>query len=768
MAIVHTTVATFADEAGKEVNKAEWNAAHTIENDTVTYAMMQNVVANNRILGRISGAAGDIEELTNVQVKTILAIVKADISDFAHTHVKADITDFAHTHLAADLPATIVYNNQANVFGDFNQTFKDNRILIESPDGLTPTTLINSQQTLARNLTIPILTGNRNIIVTGEVNQIGDIEINTHTTTKITTTSKSLLNSDIVYTDQANIMGDFDFTVKDNRLRIESPDGLTPITIINSQQTLARNLTVPILTGNRNFLVSGEAQIVSADIGNDQVTYAKIQNISVASRFLGRITAGAGDTEELTGTQATTLLDVFTSALKGLAPSSGGGTTNFLRADGSWTAPTASAISTWKNSVRAATTANITLSGTQTVDGVALVAGNECLVKNQTTGSENGIYIVSAGAWTRRSDFDAGADLISNSVVMVQEGTANLDKAFQCTTNEPITIGSTTLVFAEFGAGGGGTHNLLSATHGDTLTGTVVRGDIIVGNSTPAWARLVKGADATVLQSDSTDALWRTSLKLAEITAPASPAANQVEIYNFNDGGIGHVRTIDEYGLIDIFGKRDVQRTRRQIYFGVGSDTSAGTDSIHWGFAVGTNEGTYSNINAANSGYAKNFATGTALDNDAGFFTAAFCELSTNPDITIKFRSPASVSRRIWIGFMEADHMGLDTDATNHKFALRISTSAANVNICLVHSNGTTETITQLLAVDTAVHTFRIIGDNANSRFGYSLDGAAITWVTTNIPTSALDLILQVQVRNLLATTARNLEVHWLEGTMDV
>lgn len=69
------------------------------------------------------------------------------------------------------------------------------------------------------------------------------------------------------------------------------------------------------------------------------VTYAKMQNVSATSRFIGRISAGAGDPEELTGTQATTLLDAFTPSLKGLAPASGGGTSNFLRADGTWAAP---------------------------------------------------------------------------------------------------------------------------------------------------------------------------------------------------------------------------------------------------------------------------------------------------------------------------------------------------------------------------------------------------------------------------------------------
>lgn len=77
----------------------------------------------------------------------------------------------------------------------------------------------------------------------------------------------------------------------------------------------------------------------TADYNNDSVTYAKIQNVVADDRFLGRISGANGDIEELTGTQATTLLDPFTSALKGLVPASGGGTANFLRADVTWAAP---------------------------------------------------------------------------------------------------------------------------------------------------------------------------------------------------------------------------------------------------------------------------------------------------------------------------------------------------------------------------------------------------------------------------------------------
>lgn len=73
-------------------------------------------------------------------------------------------------------------------------------------------------------------------------------------------------------------------------------------------------------------------------IANNAVTNAKAADMATA-RIKGRVTAGTGDPEDMTGTQATALLDVFTSALKGLAPASGGGTSNFLRADGTWTAP---------------------------------------------------------------------------------------------------------------------------------------------------------------------------------------------------------------------------------------------------------------------------------------------------------------------------------------------------------------------------------------------------------------------------------------------
>lgn len=78
--------------------------------------------------------------------------------------------------------------------------------------------------------------------------------------------------------------------------------------------------------------------VTTTKLANDAVTFAKMQNIAT-QRLLGRATAGTGDVEELTGTAATALLDLFTSGAKGLVPASGGGTTTYLRADGTFATP---------------------------------------------------------------------------------------------------------------------------------------------------------------------------------------------------------------------------------------------------------------------------------------------------------------------------------------------------------------------------------------------------------------------------------------------
>ena len=100
-----------------------------------------------------------------------------------------------------------------------------------------------------------------------------------------------------------------------------------------------------------------------------------------------------------------------------------------------------------KQSVRVATTANIVLSGLQNVDGIALAAGDRVLVKDQASGKDNGIYTAAAGAWSRAIDADTSAKVTPELSVGVEQGAVNADSAWMLTTDAPIVLSTTALVF---------------------------------------------------------------------------------------------------------------------------------------------------------------------------------------------------------------------------------------------------------------------------------------------------------------------------------
>ena len=97
---------------------------------------------------------------------------------------------------------------------------------------------------------------------------------------------------------------------------------------------------------------------------------------------------------------------------------------------------------------RVATTANIALSGLQTVDGVALVAGDRVLVKDQAVPSQNGIWVAGPSAWTRARDFDGARDAVTGTLVPVNEGTLGAGFLFKVTTANPVSVGTSDVAFA--------------------------------------------------------------------------------------------------------------------------------------------------------------------------------------------------------------------------------------------------------------------------------------------------------------------------------
>ena len=118
-----------------------------------------------------------------------------------------------------------------------------------------------------------------------------------------------------------------------------------------------------------------------------------------------------------------------------------------------------------KASCVAATTANITLSGAQTIDGISITAGMRVLVRAQTLDQNNGIYQCNAGAWTRTADADTWAELVS-AFTFVSEGSTLADTGWVCTANAGGTLGTTPVTWVQFSAAGSYT-----AGTGLTLTG---------------------------------------------------------------------------------------------------------------------------------------------------------------------------------------------------------------------------------------------------------------------------------------------------------
>jgi hypothetical protein len=175
-----------------------------------------------------------------------------------------------------------------------------------------------------------------------------------------------------------------------------------------------------------------------------------------------------------------------------------------------------------KQSVRAATTANITLSGAQTIDGIALIAGDRALVKDQTTTANNGIYIVAAGAWTRATDMDTWLE-VPSSYVFVESGTVNADSGWVCTSDPGGTLGTTAVTWAQFTGGGA-----VSAGAGLTKTGSTLD---VVGTA----SRILVNADSIDI-----DAGYVGQTSITTLGAIATGTWNGTTIA-VNRGGTGAV-----------------------------------------------------------------------------------------------------------------------------------------------------------------------------------------------------------------------------------
>ena len=209
-------------------------------------------------------------------------------------------------------------------------------------------------------------------------------------------------------------------------------DHETTLTVTNP--TADRTITLPDATGT--------VQLRVTDVSDTEIGYLNGVTSAIQTQLDNKLALAGGT---MTGAIA-----MGTNKITGL----GTPTDATDAATKAYVDSTAQGID-WKASVRVATTATGTFASAfadgSTVDGVVLATGDRILIKNQVTGSQNGIYVVQAtGAPTRSTDADANAEVTGNFAVFVEEGTVNADSGWVLTNDGAVTVGTTELVFTQF------------------------------------------------------------------------------------------------------------------------------------------------------------------------------------------------------------------------------------------------------------------------------------------------------------------------------
>jgi len=253
----------------------------------------------------------------------------------------------------------------------------------------------------------------------------------------------------------------------------------------------ARTINGVSFNGSADITVTAAAGTLSGNTLNSGVTASSLTSVGTISTGVWEATdigvahGGTGtSTGSITGTGALTFTAGGTDTNVNLVPNGTGIVDVGGKRVGNAANPTQSSdlatkayVDSLSNgldvkaSVRAATTANITLSNTQTIDGVALSVGDRVLVKNQTTGSQNGIYVVASSSWTRATDFDNSPDVevSPGTFFFVEEGTTQADNGYVVSNDGAITIGTTAITFSQFSGAGQITAGAGLTKSGNTL-----------------------------------------------------------------------------------------------------------------------------------------------------------------------------------------------------------------------------------------------------------------------------------------------------------
>ena len=322
--------------------------------------------------------------------------------------------------------------------------------------GLTPSTTTTGNVTVAGTLAVlsggtgvTTSTGTTNVVLSNSPTLVTP-NLGTPSFlvgTNITGTAIAFTASNV--TTNANLTGD-----------VTSVGNATTLATVASAGSTGSSTAIPVITINAKGLTTS-------------ITTAPV--IAPAGTLSGATLASGVTASSLTSLGTITSL-VVTAGTVATTPSAATDIANKSYVD-----TVAQGLDT-KASVVAGTTANITLSGAQTIDGISIVATDRVLVKDQAAPAENGIYIASATAWARAADMSTWAQ-VPGAYVFIETGTTLADTGWVCTSNAGGTINVTAMTWSQFSGAGSGVSSITFGTTGltpaTTSTGAVTVGGIL-------------------------------------------------------------------------------------------------------------------------------------------------------------------------------------------------------------------------------------------------------------------------------------------------
>ncbi len=349
--------------------------------------------------------------------------------------------------------------------------------------------------------------------------------------------------------------------VNHRRFDTEPPPGTTDPNVFNTLFIRATHIVVNPKTTEDPIQIRTFADAIhDGQMMKVTVISGKTLEILAPSGTDGNVDISA----DITGI---TTSDVLEFVFSNQASTAGFPNGAWIRASGIGGGGDSGGTSTWKQPVRVATTANITLSGEQTIDGI-LTSTDRILVKDQTTTSANGIYVTATGAWTRATDMDNTVETLSGITMYVEEGTLNSLSVWKLITVNPIILDTTGLTFLPTinMSGIGDIFNLdtltfnsadtikLSSPAGVTLelevpdTGAF---DFFVdrpNNSTPRF-----GIQETLVSSNVPFDINLNEIRFDGITDPGDPTTTGDERYLFaNSDNSNHLSARTSTGIVDL------------------------------------------------------------------------------------------------------------------------------------------------------------------------------------------------------------------------